>query len=176
MIITLVEGGLGLPLLDDSVNWGMNALYDRLLPLGTCHRLLYEQIGELLPFIDDPKGQKVVCVGYSGGGSRLTEFNHNLPEVVMDLMILYDPSPAWQMKQLSDSIKRVITYQNASVETAMMPSPYGMLGAGVVTFTRFESNSRIERHVIREQHLAVQHDEALHTITINAIKALANDQ
>jgi pimeloyl-ACP methyl ester carboxylesterase len=46
----------------------------------------------------------VVVIGYSGGGSRATWLADEHP-LTIDLMVLYDPSPAWQMKPLKDNVK-----------------------------------------------------------------------
>jgi hypothetical protein len=47
-----------------------------------------------------------MVIGYSGGGSRAT-WLANLPaKPKIDLMVLYDPSPTWQMKAIYANVKK----------------------------------------------------------------------
>ena len=105
-------------------------------------------------------GSKIVLIGYSGGGSRATWLADlpNKPQI--DLMVLYDPSPAWQMKPIGPNVKRAICYHNTT------PLMFG-LGGGVLTGT-----TKIETVDIAEQHLAVQFDGKLHDLTISAVRSL----
>ena len=105
-------------------------------------------------------GSKIVLIGYSGGGWCATLLANlpNKPQI--DLMVLYDPSPAWQMKPIGPNVKRAICYHNTA------PLMFG-LGGGVLTGT-----TRIETIDIAEQHLLVQFDQKLHDRTIAAVRGL----
>ena len=104
---------------------------------------------------------KVAVVGYSGGGSRSTWLANTILHKPIDLIVTYDPSPRWQMQNLPPNVKKAITYQNQT------PRFFG-LGGGVLT------GPNVERFLIAEEHIAVQFDEQLHQITLEAIQKLAN--
>ena len=106
---------------------------------------------------------KLVVIGYSGGGSRATDVaNSFMRALQIDLMVLYDPSPKWQMNPIGDNVKNAICYYNTN---PMMPSPYGMLGGGRLTGT-----AHIETIPIAQQHLLVQFNQSLHERTVAAMK------
>lgn len=100
-----------------------------------------------------------VVIGYSGGGSRATWLAHITPPPQIDLMVLYDPSPSWQMTPIGSNVKAAICYHN---KTPMM---FG-LGGGAL------HGKQVTTIDIAEQHLAVQFDSRLHDRTIAAIKKL----
>lgn len=113
--------------------------------------------------------EKVVVIGYSGGGSRATYLADALfykyPMGVIDLMVLYDPSPKWEMEPIGGNVLQAICYHNTN---PMMWFPLiGELGGGQLT-----GHSKIRTIDIAQQHLAVQENQDLHKQTIAAIKAL----
>jgi hypothetical protein len=96
--------------------------------------------------------EKTVVIGYSGGGSRTTW----IKDARIDVAVLYDPSPRWQMLPLGKNIIRAVCYENST------PLFFG-LGAGKCV-------GRNVKHVpIAEPHLIVQSDQALHRQTIREI-------
>ena len=101
---------------------------------------------------------KIVLVGYSGGGSRIT-WIANMVKKPIELLIAYDPSPAFQTLHLPDRVKKAVCYYNTS------PMMLG-LGGGRLT------GKHVETIRVSEQHLSVQSDESLHKITIARIKEL----
>lgn len=113
------------------------------------------------------KPGKVAIIGYSGGGSRAT-WLANAYKKDIDLMVLYDPSPNWQMEPVYANVKQVVCYQN---DTPMMPVPTWrppfvmFLGGGVV-----EAHTNSSVFHIAEQHLAVQYDQVLHKRTIEFVE------
>ena len=109
------------------------------------------------------KDDKVVVVGFSGGGSRATWLANSVLNKPIDLMVTYDPSPSWQMQNLPPNVKKAITYQNQA-------KFFFGLGGGELT------GSNAERHLVTEEHLAVQFDERLHQITLQAIQDLAKGE
>ncbi len=110
----------------------------------------------------DPS-DKVVLIGYSGGGFAITEIadelSHKQPHKV-DLLIAYDPSPAWSMRSLGNNVAKAICYCNSS------PLMLGLGGAQL-------RGQSVEIVSISKQHLAVQFDESLHKRTIAEIEKLA---
>jgi len=106
---------------------------------------------------------KVVLIGYSGGGFAITEIaealNGKEPHKI-DLLIAYDPSPAWSMKSLGKNVAKAICYCNSH------PLMLGLGGAQL-------RGQSVETVPISEQHLAVQFDESLHKRTIAEIEKLA---
>ena len=109
----------------------------------------------------DPN-DKVVLIGYSGVGFAITRIADTLngnPPHKIDLLIAYDPSPAWSMRSLGKNVAKAICYCNS------MPFMLGLGGARL----RGES---VETVPIFEQHLAVQFDESLHQRTIAEIEKL----
>jgi hypothetical protein len=115
---------------------------------------------------------KTVFVGYSGGGwAEALACNYVTPRV--DLLIAYDPSPWWKLKQpeamLHINVRRAITYQN---KRRSFPSPYGYLGGGVLLAG--SSGPEIERVPIDENHAMVQFDSKLHDRTIEEVRKLAS--
>lgn len=115
-----------------------------------------------------PSGVKRIVIGYSGGGSRATWVADMRPLQEIDLMVLYDPSPAWQMYPVTDNVRQVICYHNTKPN---MPSPYGNLGGGQVKAVKF-AHVNIQVRDIAEQHLLVQTDSTLHDMTVDAVKKL----
>lgn len=100
-----------------------------------------------------------VVIGFSGGGSRATYLRRPY-----DLLVLYDPSPAWQMQPIYQGVKRCLCYHNTAPD---MYVPFiGHLGGGVAV------GHQVETIDIAEQHLLVQADLHLHARTIEAVKAL----
>jgi hypothetical protein len=108
-----------------------------------------------------PKDDIVIVIGYSGGGSRAT-WLANLPsEPKIDLMILYDPSPSWDMKVIGPNVKQAICYHNVT------PFFFG-LGGGVLV----GNNTQIDTIDINENHMLVQTDTTLHQRTITEVKKI----
>jgi hypothetical protein len=108
-----------------------------------------------------PKDDIVIVIGYSGGGSRAT-WLANLPsEPKIDLMILYDPSPSWDMKVIGPNVKQAICYRN------LTPFFFG-LGGGVLV----GNNTQIDTIDINENHMLVQTDTTLHQRTITEVKKI----
>jgi hypothetical protein len=99
-----------------------------------------------------------VVIGYSGGGSRATWLADG-ELIIIDLMVLYDPSPSWQMKPVKDNVKRAICYHNTN-------PMFGRLGGGLLR------GPHVEVGDIAECHLDVEKDLALHARTIAAVKEL----
>jgi pimeloyl-ACP methyl ester carboxylesterase len=95
---------------------------------------------------------KIVVIGYSGGGSRATWMNFYC-DTHVDLMVLYDPSPRWQMEPINANVKKAITYENAE--------PFFLgLGGGVL------KGPNVERVPIGMNHMLVQMDTDLHQRTV----------
>ncbi len=107
--------------------------------------------------------EKVVLIGYSGGGFAITEVADELNRREghkVDLLIAYDPSPAWSMRSLGNNVAKAICYCNSS------PLMLGLGGAQL-------RGQSVEVVPISQQHLAVQFDESLHKRTIAEIEKLA---
>lgn len=100
---------------------------------------------------------KIIVVGYSGGGSRATWMADLPSKPKIDLMICYDPSPAWQMKRIGDNVKRAIMYHNTA------PFFFG-LGGGVL------AGKQVETVCIAENHMLVQSDMVLHARTVDEVR------
>jgi hypothetical protein len=114
-----------------------------------------------------------VVIGYSGGGSRATWLANKAPRPIIDLVVTYDPSPTWQMEPLNVNVLRAITYENS------MPFAFGLLGKydlGCGHLTSHGAPPVITRNHINMPHLAVQADMQLHTQTVDAVKALFDEQ
>ena len=109
----------------------------------------------------DPN-DRVVLIGYSGGGFAITRIADTLngnPPHKIDLLIAYDPSPAWSMRSLGKNVAKAICYCNT------MPLMLGLGGAQL-------RGQSVETVPISQQHLAVQFDESLHQRTIAEIEKL----
>jgi hypothetical protein len=105
--------------------------------------------------LTDSSGAKIIVIGFSGGGSRASYITSPV-----DLMVLYDPSPAWQMKNpCGANIKKVLCYHNNH------PLMLG-LGGGVLI------GPQVSITQVSEQHLTIQYDQTLHAKTIAACQAL----
>jgi hypothetical protein len=170
--VTILRGGMSGP---DGVfdSGGMDLLWDRITQLAPYPKIttsIYNWDQYLLAahhLAQEPLDVARVIVGYSGGGSRATMIAA-LPEAPhIDLMILYDPSPRWQMHTIGANVRKAITYENSA---PLMPSLMGELGGGVLQ--NHPGGPVIERVPIAEQHLLVQWDERLHQHTLKAIEEL----
>lgn len=136
------------------------------LPEVTCHTYFWSSWGDALSAINrQVSTDKTVLIGYSGGGSRATWLADQPSEPRIDLMILYDPSPTWQMYPITDNVRRAICYHNT------MPLMFG-LGGGVLLPVK-GYNGYLETINVAEQHLAVQFDNSLHARTVAEVKQLA---
>jgi hypothetical protein len=112
--------------------------------------------------------EKVVLIGYSGGGFAITQVAEDLnnlnPPHRVDLLIAYDPSPTWSMKSLGRNVVRAVCYCNDS------PLFLGMGGATL-------KGSSVEAVKISEPHPVVQFDPSLHKRTIAELeKLIAKDR
>ena len=106
-----------------------------------------------------PKEATISVIGYSGGGSRAT-WLANLPtHPRIDLMVLYDPSPSWQMEPISENVKKAISYHNTA------PFFFG-LGGGVLI------GRQVETVNIAENHMLVQSDMNLHQRTVAEVRKI----
>lgn len=106
--------------------------------------------------------KQIVVIGYSGGGSRATWIKARI-----DLMVLYDPSPRWQMEPIGPNVKAVMSYQNPN---ATLPSPFGMLGGGVAVAGKNGPGIKVAE--ININHAKVQFDASLHARTVALVKSL----
>jgi hypothetical protein len=162
----ILDGGLIGGTAELSVNEGMGSLAIQLHALGPRVNVTtypwgqYERIAVEHPNkLDDA----LVVIGYSGGGSRATYLAAEHPGLIIDLMVLYDPSPAWQMKRIGTNVCDAICYHNTN-------PMFGNLGGGVLLGV--PSISKITTIDISEEHLFVQNDQSLHARTVAAVKAL----
>ena len=103
-----------------------------------------------------------VIIGYSGGGSRFTWLADQNPKLHIDLAVLYDPSPQWQMKSIASAdVDKAVCYQNSAPN-------FGQYGGGKLVGRK----DQIVIVPIAEGHLKVQFDESLHSKTIQYIRDL----
>jgi pimeloyl-ACP methyl ester carboxylesterase len=134
----------------------LDALGDVTIRPWSLQRDVTQRIAALNP------NDKVILIGYSGGGFAITqiadELNGTRPHKI-DLLVAYDPSPAWSMKSLGKNVAKAICYCNAS------PLMLGLGGAQL-------RGQSVETVPISQQHLAVQFDESLHQRTIAEIEKL----
>ena len=133
---------------------GMLDLQDQLKALGFPVTTFYWS--DYAKVDQEPEAGKRIVIGYSGGGSRATWLKKPI-----DLMVLYDPSPAWQMKPCGKNVAKAICYHNTA------PMMAG-LGGGVLT------GPQVTTIDIAEQHLALQYNPDLHKRTVAACQALVN--
>lgn len=108
-------------------------------------------------------GDRIVVIGYSGGGSRATWLAKERPKLKIDLMVLYDPSPTWQMQPIKGTaVKRCLCYHNQN------PFFLGLGGGAAIG-----DPGQVETIDVSENHMLVQADQGLHARTVKAIAALA---
>lgn len=118
-------------------------------------------------------GDKNIVIGFSGGGSRSTYlafpfYGEETAEV--DLMILWDPSPSWQMYQIYPNVKQVINFYNTK---PMMWVPFiGSLGGGQVVLHNDNKTTKVTVNPIAIQHMFVQFSSNIHNKTLEYVKAL----
>lgn len=103
-------------------------------------------------------GDKIILIGYSGGGSRATWVANRIFQTI-DLVITYDPSPNWQMIDLPRTVNKAINYYNTT------PLMFGLGGGKLV-------GRQVETFTISQQHLLVQYNKELHKRTISEIVKL----
>ncbi|HZS57556.1 MAG TPA: hypothetical protein VFA65_24360 [Bryobacteraceae bacterium] len=145
---------------------GMYGLADSLskLPNVTCQTYFWSswQVAWQAMWQQKPT-EKTAVIGYSGGGSRAT-WLADFSKLNIELMVLYDPSPEWQMCQIGNNVARAICYYNQS------PMMFGLGGGKLTAINGFKGY--LETVPIAEQHLAVQYDSTLHARTIAEVKQL----
>lgn len=113
---------------------------------------------------------KTIVVGYSGGGSRAVWISYYWNPHI-DLMILWDPSPKWQVnapgpQRVNIGTDKILQFYNTS---PWMPSPYGWLGGGYVGLSKGNKHTKIETVTIGMQHLKVQVDAMVRDKSWNEI-------
>ena len=157
----LLGGFIGVDGYADSAGmYGLRAMLVA-LPNVTCLTYSWDDFAAAADdIVKTSAGSAVAVVGYSGGGSRATWLADLPSKPKVDLMILYDPSPSWQMKPIGDNVKRAITFHN----TAPM---FGNLGGGVLV------GHQVETIDIAEEHMLVQVVQTLHARTVAEIKKLS---
>jgi hypothetical protein len=104
---------------------------------------------------------ELVVIGYSGGGWKANVLANEHPGLLINLMVLYDPSPAWSMRPIGHNVVRAICFHN----TAPM---FGNLGGGEL----HGPPGVVQTIDIAEEHLFVQNDQRLHDQTVAAVKSL----
>jgi len=112
---------------------------------------------------------KMILIGYSGGGWRATTVANKMAKYKepVDLMVLYDPSPEWNMEPIHDNVKHPVCYQNSY---HMWIPLLGNIGGGILTSV--PGGPKIDVVSIKEQHLSVQYDATLHAKTVSLVKSL----
>jgi dienelactone hydrolase len=118
----------------------------------------------VLPALAEGNGDKRIIIGYSGGGSRATWLAIATRRTI-DLLVAYDPSPIWEMRDLPGNVKKAICYHN-SIRDLIVPF-VGQLGGGHLAGIK-----DIETVEIEMPHLLVQEDIKLHQHTVDAVRAL----
>ena len=158
MHIYILLGGLyGLDgWIDSSGMLGLSHQVDK-LPNTTVKSLSWSNYKSIIPEINQLT-DKVVIIGYSGGGSRATWLANETHKQI-DLLVAYDPSPKWQIKHLPNTVLKAVCYYNKS------PWMFG-LGGGKLT------GPQVTTYALGEQHLGIQFNQDLHDITIAKIKEL----
>ena len=117
-----------------------------------------------------PLEDKTALIGYSGGGTRAIWAANSLAYVKIGLLVLYDPSPTWQMTPINANVAKVICYHNRAPDLYI---PFiGALGGGLAILATGNRATNLLVRNISEPHLDVQDDHALHAATIQAIKDL----
>jgi hypothetical protein len=147
------------------VSPGILLLAHRLGAFGDVSTYNWSSVGAVTERIAslDPN-DKVVLIGYSGGGFAITHVAENLnrnPSHRIDLLIAYDPSPTWSMKSIGKNVVRAICYCNDN------PLFLGMGGA------KLTGSASVEVVPISEPHPVVQFDESLHKKTLAEVEKLA---
>ena len=107
-----------------------------------------------------PPFPKIAIIGFSGGGTRATYLANSLAYVQINLMVLYDPSPSYQMEPIGQNVRKAISYTNSA------PWFFGY-GGGVLT-----GKAPITLVPIAEWHMSVQADQNLHGQTVAAVEEL----
>jgi hypothetical protein len=139
---------------------GMLDLVSPLNKYGTVVVKTWTDINSVLKDIRKlPLDEKIVIIGYSGGGSRATWVSRYCYPRTIDLLVTYDPSPWSSMLPLRDNVKKAINYHNES------PMMLG-LGGGWL------SGQQVDTVHIAQQHLAVQYNTQLHNRTISEVSKL----
>ena len=112
---------------------------------------------------------KMIGIGYSGGGPHMTILANKMftlqKQEIMDLMVLYDPSPQQWMQPVHKNVKRAFVFQNAAPTWFIYPLGGAHLESG-------PGGPKIETQMINMNHVAVQYDTALHDRTVAMVKAL----
>jgi pimeloyl-ACP methyl ester carboxylesterase len=136
---------------------GLREMLKTIVPVSVYTWNQYEKAAQEVLGLQDKS--KIILLGYSGGGSRAT-WLANLPtHPRIDLMVLYDPSPSWQMEPISENVKKAISYHNTA------PFFFG-LGGGVLI------GRQVETVNIAENHMLVQSDVSLHQRTVAEVRKI----
>jgi hypothetical protein len=174
--IFLLEGGM-VSIDGILTSIGMDEIVVRLrnLPNTDIHTYLWADYKKC--FLDQNRlcqpGDYMVLIGYSGGAAMATRVANMMARFkeTVDLMVLYDPSPQTWMQAIQSNVKKALVFQNKLRTIVAYPGipPWVWVGGGKLEST---GSTEIEVHPIRENHLQVQFDNALHAITNQRVAAL----
>src|SRR5690349_6147095 len=133
----ILLGGLTGTLIDYPVNLGLLSLRRRLWQNNVvCFTYPWGKWQHAADDIAAHAGlAATIVIGHSGGGSRAT-WLANWRKPFIDLMVLYDPSPAAQMRPVGENVQRAVCYHNTNPR--MWWPGIGTLGGGVLTGPRVE--------------------------------------
>jgi len=118
-------------------------------------------------------GEKVVVVGYSGGGMCGMYMANRSPNLLIHLLVLYDASPPKQIEAASanTNVSYLLCYHNTNPR--MWWPGIGPLGGGAPVIEPTFKGEHLQLE-FAQQHLAVQYNSVLHGKTVTAVRALNN--
>lgn len=126
----------------------------------------WSQFNSAADDITKSPNDKHIVIGYSGGGWRALSLSKIPSRPIIDLMVLYDPSPSWKVSLpencLRTNVKKTISFQNSR------PMFMG-LGGGVIAWT---TGMDVEIVPIAENHMLVQGDMSLHRKTVTEVQKI----
>jgi len=113
------------------------------------------------------EADRVILIGYSGGGPYCTVIANMMAKYreMVELMVLYDPSPPQWMQRIKSNVKTAWCYENKSPTWFIYPLGGAKLEADA-------NGPHISVKEIDMNHLAVQFDASLHRQTIELVRGM----
>lgn len=142
------------------------------LPGVTAHRTKVNWLSQSA-FMHDARAHpaaRKICIGHSMGCHAVTQLAARTPDVTWDLLIAFEPAPAYNTfglfpcARLRGNVRRAICFRSTNW---LNPIGHGRLR------TAHDFEGDLKTVELKTLHHRISHDETAHQICIEAVQALA---
>ncbi len=143
--------------------YGLNHQIEEKFPYAKITTYTWSEYRKVGFTIAEYQRDRHAVIAYSGGGSRATWLANVFRSRMIDRMILYDPSPHWQMMPIGNTgVVKALVYQNSA------PFFFGYGGGAVEG-----RPGQVQTVPISMNHVVVQFSQELHNRTLAELEYIA---